>query len=52
MYLWVLTCHSAHLLRVQLYRVVAKLGLCRGLEVLATNRKIAVSLYPPGREKE
>lgn len=52
MYLWVLTCHSAHLLRVQLYRVVAKFGLRRGLEVLATNRKVAVSLHPPGREKE
>ena len=50
LYLWVFTCHSTHLLWVQLDWVIAQLSLGRSFEVLATNRKIAVSLHPPGEK--
>ena len=50
MYLRVLACHPAHLLRVQLHGVVAQLGFGGGLQVLAAHGKIAVSLHPSVRE--
>lgn len=48
-YLRLLGGHAAHLLRVQLHRVVPQLGFSRRLQVVASHRQVAVSLYPPGR---
>jgi hypothetical protein len=43
--------HPAHVLGVQLYRVVAKLGLGSSLEVMTSDRKVAVPLHPPGKRR-
>ena len=43
----VLAGHATHVLRVKLHRVIAQLGLRSSLQVLASHRKIAVSLHPP-----
>lgn len=47
-YLRLLCGHAAHLLWVQLHRVVPQLGLGRRLQVVASHRQVAVSLDPPG----
>ena len=48
-YLRVLTRHPAHVLWVQLDRVISQLGLCGSLEVLTANWEVTVSLHPPAK---
>lgn len=43
--------HPAHVLGVQLHRVVAQLGFGSRLEVVAAHRKVTVPLHPPGKER-
>lgn len=46
-YLRLLGGHAAHLLWVQLHWVIAQFGLGGRLQVVASHRQVAVSLYPP-----
>ena len=48
-HLRVLARHPAHVLRVQLDRVISQLGLCSSLEVLTANWEVAISLHPPAK---
>ena len=48
-HLRVLTRHPAHVLWVQLDRVISQLGLCGSLEVLTANWEVTVSLHPPAK---
>lgn len=41
--------HTAHVLRVQLHRVIAKFGFGSCLEIMAAHRKVTVPLHPPGK---
>lgn len=51
MYLWLFSCHAAHLLGVQLHGVVAKLSLCCRLQIMTSHWQVAVSLYPSDTRK-
>lgn len=44
--------HTTHVLRVQLYRVIAKFGLSSRLEIMTAHRKVTVSLHPPGKRAD
>ena len=43
--------HPAHVLGVQLHRVIAQLGFSSRLEVVAAHRKVTVPFHPPGKEQ-
>jgi hypothetical protein len=44
--------HTTHVLRVQLYRVIAKFGLGSCLEIMTAHRKVTVPLHPPGKNTD
>lgn len=52
MYLWLLSGHATHILRVQLHGVVAQFSFRCCLQIMTSHRQVAVSLYPPIREEK